>query len=111
MCRGITVFSALSQYNVKSTDRVGIVGIGGLGHLAILFAVKMGCELVVFSRTEEKRSEALSLGATSFYATKNLAELKLDKELDHLLICTSGQPEYKLYVISFYCVLLIHNFN
>jgi D-arabinose 1-dehydrogenase-like Zn-dependent alcohol dehydrogenase len=50
------VFSALSQYNVKSNDRIGIVGVGGLGHLVILFAVKMGCEVVVFSGTKGKRS-------------------------------------------------------
>jgi D-arabinose 1-dehydrogenase-like Zn-dependent alcohol dehydrogenase len=56
MCGGITVFSALSQYNVKSNDRIGIAGVGGLGHLVILFAVKMGCEVVVFSGTEGKRS-------------------------------------------------------
>jgi D-arabinose 1-dehydrogenase-like Zn-dependent alcohol dehydrogenase len=49
MCGGATVFNALRFYGVKATDRVGVVGVGGLGHLAIQFASKMGCEVVVFS--------------------------------------------------------------
>src|SRR5215471_7088445 len=59
MCGGVTVWGALSFYNVRSTDRVGVVGIGGLGHLAIQFAAKMGCEVVAFSGTESKREEAI----------------------------------------------------
>jgi D-arabinose 1-dehydrogenase-like Zn-dependent alcohol dehydrogenase len=67
MCVGATAWGALAFYGVRATDRVGIVGIGGLGHLAIQFAAKMGCEVVVFSSTESKRREALQLGATEYY--------------------------------------------
>ncbi|KAG2111871.1 hypothetical protein BD769DRAFT_1690171 [Suillus cothurnatus] len=52
MCAGATVFNAMYLYNVRPTDRVGIVGVGGLGHIAIQFAAKMGCEVVVFSGSE-----------------------------------------------------------
>jgi D-arabinose 1-dehydrogenase-like Zn-dependent alcohol dehydrogenase len=55
MCAGSTVFNALHNNNVQPTHRVGVVGIGGLGHLAIEFASKMGCEVVVFSGTEAKK--------------------------------------------------------
>lgn len=78
----------------KVYDRVGIVGIGGLGHLAIQFAAKMGCDVVVFSSTEDKREEALKLGASEFYATKGVsdyAQLNVPKPVDRLLITTSAK--------------------
>ena len=77
MCGGATVFTALTQYQIKPTDRVGIVGIGGLGHLAIQFAAKMGCEVTVFSGTDSKKEEAQRLGASSFYATKDVKKLDI----------------------------------
>ncbi|EEB99939.1 hypothetical protein MPER_00249, partial [Moniliophthora perniciosa FA553] len=74
MCAGATVFTPIIDH-VKPIDRIGIVGIGGLGHLAIQFAAKMGCDVVVFSSSESKRKEALALGASEFYATKGVANL------------------------------------
>ncbi|RAL04501.1 NAD(P)-dependent alcohol dehydrogenase [Aspergillus ibericus CBS 121593] len=98
MCGGSTVFNALHVSGVKPTSRVGIVGIGGLGHLAIQFAAKMGCDVVVFSGSDNKREEALKLGAREFYATKGVKELKIGKPLDNLIVSTSSQPDWKLYV-------------
>lgn len=49
MCAGATVFTAFTNYNLKPTDRVGIVGIGGLGHLALQFARAWGCHVVAIS--------------------------------------------------------------
>lgn len=66
MCGGATVFHVLRSFGIRSTDRVGVIGIGGLGHLAIKFAAKMGCEVVVFSSTESKRREAMELGGKHF---------------------------------------------
>lgn len=54
---------------VKSTDRVGIIGVGGLGHLAIQSAAAMGCEVVASSRTDSKKEESLKLGAEEFCTT------------------------------------------
>jgi D-arabinose 1-dehydrogenase-like Zn-dependent alcohol dehydrogenase len=65
-CAGATVYSALID-TVKPNSRVGIVGIGGLGHLAIQFASKMGAEVVVFSSSASKEAEARSFGAKEFY--------------------------------------------
>jgi D-arabinose 1-dehydrogenase-like Zn-dependent alcohol dehydrogenase len=100
MCAGATVFEAINHYGVLPTERVGIVGIGGLGHLAIQYAAKMGCEVVVFSSTEDKRAEAMSLGATEFYATKGIEKLQLNdnKKINHLLVTTSAPPDFNLSV-------------
>jgi D-arabinose 1-dehydrogenase-like Zn-dependent alcohol dehydrogenase len=98
MCGGATVFNVLRTYDVRSTDRVGVIGIGGLGHLAIQFAAKMGCEVVVFSGTDSKKEEAMRLGATEFYANKGAKELKVQKPIDHLMVTTSIQPDWNLYL-------------
>lgn len=98
MCGGSTVFNALHVADVKSTARVGIVGVGGLGHLAIQFAAKMGCQVVVFSGTDSKKDEAMRLGATEFYATAGAKELKINRPLDNLIVTTSAQPDWNLYI-------------
>ena len=98
MCGGSTVFNALHVAGVKSTARVGIVGVGGLGHLAIQFAAKMGCQVVVFSGTDSKKEEAMKLGAREFYATKGVKELKLEKPIDNLIVTTSAQPDWNMYI-------------
>lgn len=89
----------MQQYPVKAGERVGIVGVGGLGHLAIQFAAKMGCEVVVFSGSDSKKEEALKLGAKEFYATKGAKELKLkgDRGIDRLLVTASAQVDWSLY--------------
>jgi D-arabinose 1-dehydrogenase-like Zn-dependent alcohol dehydrogenase len=96
MCGGATVWGPLYQHGIKAGDRVGIVGIGGLGHMAIQFASKMGMDVVVFSSTEDKKEEALKFGANEFVATKGLTTFEGVKPIDFLLITTSAQPDYAL---------------
>ncbi|KAK4936440.1 hypothetical protein LTR10_022657 [Elasticomyces elasticus] len=98
MCGGATVFNSMQQYGIKSTDRVGVIGVGGLGHLAIQFASRMGCQVVVFSGTDSKKDEAMKLGAMEFYATKDVSEFKLDEPIDHLLVTTAQQPDWNMYL-------------
>ena len=97
MCAGATVFNVLDFHGVRPTDRVGIIGVGGLGHLAIQFAAKWGCEVVVFSGTESKKEEAFRLGAHEFYATKGLSKLSIKAPVNHLLVTASVQVPWNLY--------------
>jgi len=62
-CGGITVFAPLVQFDVKPTDRVGVIGIGGLGHMALQFLNAWGCEVTAFTSSEAKTAEALGRGA------------------------------------------------
>jgi D-arabinose 1-dehydrogenase-like Zn-dependent alcohol dehydrogenase len=98
MCGGATVFHVLRSFDIKPTDRVGVIGIGGLGHLAIQFAAKMGCEVVVFSSTEGKREEATKLGASQFVVTKGKPTLDIGAPIHHLIITTSQPPDWKQFV-------------
>jgi uncharacterized zinc-type alcohol dehydrogenase-like protein len=63
LCGGITVFNPLVQFDVKPTDAVAVVGIGGLGHLALQFLRAWGCRVTAFTSTAAKRQEALDMGA------------------------------------------------
>jgi len=78
---------------------VSFAGVGGLGHQAVQFAAKMGCEVVVSSGTDSKKEEAMKLGAKEFYATKGLEDLtKLGCEpINRLLVTTSKLPDFAMY--------------
>jgi uncharacterized zinc-type alcohol dehydrogenase-like protein len=69
LCGGVTVFNPLVQLDVRPTDRVAIVGVGGLGHLAIQFAKAWGCHVTALSRGRSKEATARELGAHDFVAT------------------------------------------
>lgn len=94
MCAGATVWTVLSEYGVRPTDRVGVMGIGGLGHLAIKLASAMGCHVVVFSSSEAKREEAFSFGASEYHVFRAGEELKDCKPVNHLLLCGSANVDY-----------------
>lgn len=87
LCGGITVFAPLIVYGVKPTDRVGVVGIGGLGHLALQFAHAWGCEVTAFTSSLSKAEEARGFGAHRIVSSANNAEiLKVASSLDFLLV-------------------------
>jgi uncharacterized zinc-type alcohol dehydrogenase-like protein len=75
-CGGITVFNPIIQLGIKPTDRVGVIGIGGLGHLALKFLRAWGCEVVAFTSSESKREEALQLGAHQVVNSRDSAQLE-----------------------------------
>ncbi|KAK8099517.1 GroES-like protein [Apiospora kogelbergensis] len=94
-CGGATVWNALRAYDAQPTETVGVMGVGGLGHLAIQFAAKMGCRVVVLSGSGAKRDEAIRLGAHDFIVTDQM-ELKPTFKLDRLLVTTSSMPNWDL---------------
>lgn len=63
LCAGITTYSPLRHYGVKAGDRVGVIGMGGLGHMGVKFAKALGAEVTIFTRSEAKVSEAKKQGA------------------------------------------------
>jgi len=75
LCGGITVFSPLAMY-ARPTDRVGIVGIGGLGHMAVKFAAAYGCDVTAFTSSESKFDEARGFGANHVVSSKDSAAIK-----------------------------------
>jgi uncharacterized zinc-type alcohol dehydrogenase-like protein len=99
LCGGITVYSPLRRYGVEPWHKVGIVGIGGLGHLAIQFAAKFGAEVWALSSSASKEAEAKSLGATHFFDTSADPSLKaLRKSLDFILVAATADLDWKPYV-------------
>ena len=93
-CAGATVYSALVN-NIKLGDRVGILGIGGLGHLAIQFASKLGAEVVVFSTSASKEEEAKKFGASEFVLLSKPDEVKAP--LDVLLLSGNQYPDFEAF--------------
>lgn len=98
LCGGITVFSPLRRFGVGPRTRVGVIGIGGLGHLALRFASALGAEVTAFSGSPDKESEALGFGATRFVDTHDAASMRAcTRSLDLLLTTVSAAqpwPDY-----------------
>jgi alcohol/geraniol dehydrogenase (NADP+) len=75
-CGGITVFNPLVQFGVKPTDRVAVIGIGGLGHMALQFLNAWGCQVTAFTSSDAKKKEALELGAHQTLNSRDPDEIK-----------------------------------
>jgi uncharacterized zinc-type alcohol dehydrogenase-like protein len=98
-CGGITVYSPLRHYDVQPNMRVGVIGIGGLGHLAIQFARAFGCEVTAFSSTPEKKDEAVELGAHHFVCTREGSAVeKVKNSLDFILSAVSADVDWATYL-------------
>jgi len=87
-CGGITVFNPLVQFGIQPTDRVGVVGIGGLGHMALQFLRAWGCEVTAFTSSEEKKAEALKLGAHHSLDSRDASQLEAAAGTFDLIITT-----------------------
>ena len=87
LCGGVTVFTPFVQFGVKPTDRVGVVGIGGLGHMAVKFARAWGCEVTAFTSSPSKFDEAREFGAHHVVSSRDPADLaRMAGTLDFLLV-------------------------
>eukprot|EP00026_Physarum_polycephalum_P009962 Phypoly_transcript_10103.p1 GENE.Phypoly_transcript_10103~~Phypoly_transcript_10103.p1 ORF type:complete len:196 (+),score=28.81 Phypoly_transcript_10103:685-1272(+) len=94
--KGVTVFEPLKRNNVGPGKKVGIIGIGGLGHLGIQFAVALGAEVTAISRNKSKLEDAKKLGATRYLATEDPEDLNKNKSYFDVIICTSDQKNMDL---------------
>lgn len=99
LCAGITSYSPIMQAGVKRGDKVGIAGFGGLGHMGVQYAVSLGAEVTVFDIAEDKREDALLLGAKRYVNVNNPDELNgLDKEFDFILSTIPTKYEPSMYL-------------
>jgi uncharacterized zinc-type alcohol dehydrogenase-like protein len=87
---GITTWSPFKHNKVKPTDRVGIIGVGGLGHLAVQFSVKFGCHTTGISTSANKKAEILGFGAQEFLDVSDAKQLVAAEKTFDFLISTIG---------------------
>lgn len=99
LCAGITSYSPIMQAGVKKGDKVGIAGFGGLGHMGVLYAVSLGAEVTVFDITDEKRDDALRMGAARYVNVNDPNELKgMERTFDFILSTIPAKYEPVMYM-------------
>ena len=98
-CGGLTVFNPLVQFDIKPTNRVGVIGIGGLGHLALQFVNKWGCEVIAFTSSDSKSEEARKLGAHRVVNSRDAAQLaSIAGSLDLILSTVNVTLDWQAYI-------------
>jgi D-arabinose 1-dehydrogenase-like Zn-dependent alcohol dehydrogenase len=101
----ITVFGGLRAAETKSTDRVGIIGMGGLGHLAVMYARAMGCDVTVFSSREDKKADAIALGATEFCLLNTKDQSGVGSgNINVMILCGGSVSDLGLYIAALYLI-------
>lgn len=99
LCAGITTYSPLRHWKVGKGHKIGIVGLGGLGHMAIKFAVAFGAEVTVLSTSPGKKEDALKLGAHNFVITTDEEQVKtVANQFNFILDTLSANHDYAMYV-------------
>lgn len=93
LCAGATVFTPMLRHKFKEGDRVGVIGIGGLGHLAIKFARALGCHVTALSHSPSKKDETIKMGADSFVNLSIASEVETIKNSLNFLIVTSNAED------------------
>lgn len=99
MCAGATVWNVLTLNDIHPGDRVGVFGIGGLGHLAIKLGAALGYHMIAISSSKSKHEESLELGASEFHVLHQIAG-DVFKPLRHLILCGKPTIDYQRYMIS-----------
>ena len=99
LCAGITTYSPLRHWNVRKGQKVGVVGLGGLGHMGVKFASAFGADVVLFTTSANKTADALRLGAKEVVISKNEAEMqKHAGSFDFILDTVSAQHDLNVYL-------------
>jgi uncharacterized zinc-type alcohol dehydrogenase-like protein len=98
-CGGVTVFNPLMQFGVKPTDKVAVIGIGGLGHMAVKFLNAWGCEVTAFTSSEAKQAEALSLGAHHTLNSRDPQQIAAAaRSFDFIISTVNAKLDWNLYL-------------
>lgn len=98
-CGGVTVFNPLVQFDIKPTDKVAVIGIGGLGHMALQFLNGWGCEVTAFTSSEDKKKEALSLGARDTLNSRDSKEIEAAAgRFDMIISTVNVKLDWSLYL-------------
>lgn len=101
LCAGITTFSPLNRYKIKKGHKVAVVGLGGLGHMAVKLAKSMGAEVTVFSTSQSKEKDAKRLGAKNFVISKDPSVFeKLAGTFDFILDAVSAPHDLNPYLAT-----------
>ena len=99
LCAGITTYSPLRHWKVGKGDRVGVVGLGGLGHMGVKLAVSMGAEVTMLSHSPSKEADAKRLGAHKFVLTSDKTQTKaVANYFDFILNTVSADHDYNFYL-------------
>jgi uncharacterized zinc-type alcohol dehydrogenase-like protein len=99
LCAGITTYSPMRHWGVTKGKKVGVVGLGGLGHMAIKFAHALGAHVVVFTTSPNKKEDALSLGADEVVISRNKDEMrKHANSFDFVLDAVSAEHDINSYI-------------
>ncbi len=100
-CGGITVFNPIVQFDIRPTDHVGVIGIGGLGHMALRFLKAWGCDVTAFSSTADKEAEAKELGANHFVNSRDPESVKkIEGTLDLILSTVNADLDWATYMAA-----------
>ncbi len=100
-CGGITVFNPIIQCGVKSSDRVGVIGVGGLGHMAIEFLHAWGCEVTAFSSSPEKEEEVRQLGADHFVNSRDPEAIQaVENSFDFIISTVNVSLDWNSYILA-----------
>jgi len=99
LCGGITVFNPMVQFDIKPTDKVAVIGIGGLGHLALQFLNAWGCEVTAFTSSESKQKEALELGAHKVLNSRDQEAIEsASGSFDYIISTVNVKLDWNLYL-------------
>jgi uncharacterized zinc-type alcohol dehydrogenase-like protein len=99
LCAGITTYSPLRYWKVGKGDRVGILGLGGLGHMGVKLAASFGAEVTMLSHSPSKAADARRLGAHNFVLTKDADQVsKMNGYFDFILDTVSAEHDYNMYL-------------
>jgi alcohol dehydrogenase (NADP+) len=99
LCAGITTYSPMHHWGVKEGKKVGVVGLGGLGHMAVKFAHALGAHVVVFTTSPNKKEDAIRLGADEVVMSRNADEMKKHAgSFDFILDAVSADHDINAYI-------------